>query len=216
VTITEQLLAYFEPWMTDDLETFLVAVGDTFDEAASIYLWDPATIDAAGVDPDELDGDSSYGQLLDPDVTTPAALPWLAQFVGERFPVGISEADQREWTIDRPNSRRGTLLSIANAAQRSLIGNRGVTLIERSDGVAPGDSPDDVTVIVYAEECPNPAQVQRDLQDTFPLELSLTFQVTAGMTWQQLRVAGKTWNTIKVDSWGEMLQGRSDGIYFGK
>jgi hypothetical protein len=216
--MVDRLLAYFEPWMTDDLRTYLTVVGEAFEQAEAVYLWDPATLDAAGLDPDEPDEDVSYGQLLDPDVTSGIALPWLAQFVGERFPVGIDEAARREWILDRPNSRRGTMVSIAAAAQRSLVGSRTVMILERNDGVTQTDAPDDVAVFAYADECPDPARVRRDLQDTFPLELSLNFIVNPGTSWQQIVAQTKTWGGLVTANsvWDTLVSGKAGGIFFGK
>jgi hypothetical protein len=216
--MVDRLLAYFEPWMTDDLATYLTAVGEAFDQAETLYRWDENALLTAGVDPEELEEDVSYGQLLDMGVTSAIALPWLAQFVGERFPVGIDEAAQREWINDRPNSRRGTMVSIANAAQRSLTGSRTVMIIERSDGVSQTDSPDDVVMFAYTDECPDPGQVRRDLQDTFPLELSLNFNVTPGTTWQQVKTQAKTWVSLTTanTTWDTLVSGKAGGIYFGK
>jgi hypothetical protein len=57
--------------------------------------------------------------------------------------------------------------------------------------------------------------VARDLRDTFPLELSLNFQVLTGQTWLQTGVTYTTWNLAKVKTWNEILSARTGGTYFG-
>jgi hypothetical protein len=213
--MVDRLLAYFEPWMTDDLAAYLTVIGEMFAQAELVYLWDEAALAAVGVDPEEMEEDVSYGQLLATARTTAIALPWLAQFVGERFPVGLGAAAQREWIRDRPNSRRGTLLSLANAAQRSLTGDRLVTIFERNDGTAV-EAPDDVTIVVYADQCPDPAQVARDIVDTFPLELSLHLVISTGATWSQIKANYATWDALQLakPTWADVVNDRSGGIVF--
>jgi hypothetical protein len=211
VTTTDQLLAAFEPWMTDDLATYLTTVGEMFAEAELLVHYDAGRLEVMGIDPEDLDPDESYHSLLDVDLTPAQALPYLAQFIGERFAVGIDETAQRGWIRDHPNARRGTLNSIASAAQRYLTGGKLVTIVERNDGTSATDAPDDVNIIVYADECPNQSLVIQALQDTFPLELSLHFQVVTATTWQQIRLS----NDLKPDgTWGFVMSGKVGGIYY--
>jgi hypothetical protein len=212
--ISDELPDALAVWLTSDLSDYLAAISGMFAEAEAILLYDPDRFATLELDPDDYDLDTAYGQLLDPNHTKGSALPWLAQFVGERFPVGIGEDAQREWILDHPNARRGTLRSLANAAQRSLIGQRFVTIVERNDGGVT-DAPDDVSIYVYADECPDPAQVLHDLADTFPLELSLNFQVITATTWQQVRLNYATWTDVKAKTWGQLMSGRLGGVYPG-
>jgi hypothetical protein len=215
MSVTDDLMAIFEPWMTPDLEDYLTVVGEMFSESETVIVFDPSVLEAAEVDADELNSDTAYGVLLDLDLTAAKALAYLAQFVGERLPKGLDEAGQREWILDRPNSRRGTMRSIANAAQRTMTGTRLVCIIERADGT-PGDHPDDVTVLTYDYETPDPIQVRNDLEDTFPLELSLHYRALTNTTWQQVVVRYATWADVKANNrtWGDLLVGQIGGYYF--
>src|SRR3954452_18712789 len=93
------------------------------------------------------DDDQGWVILFDPDRCPAPALPYLAQYVGERLPVGLSEPLQREWIKDAPNQRRGTPMSIFLAAQRKLTGSRLVSMRERDGG-----DPDKLTVVTYTAQ----------------------------------------------------------------
>lgn len=196
MSITDELLAAFEPWMTSDLADYLTVVGDTFAQAESVVIFDPDLLAGMGVDPDTINPDISYQFLLDPDLCPAFALPYLAQYPGERFPVTLTEAEQRQWIKDRPNSRRGTLASLTQAAARSLTGSKLVTIFERNDGTAT-EAPDDVTIITYTAETPDPARTVLDIMETFPLELTLHHQVVDGQTWNQVNEDYATWQDVK-------------------
>lgn len=130
MTIADDLVAAHAPWLTDDLETYLRAVGGMFTE-----------IELYSADSEEFDG---WTILLDVDRCPVKALPYLAQYVGERLPVGLSEDAQRQWIRDAPNQRRGTIQSIVRAAARQLESEHPlVTVIERDGGA------DKLTVVTY-------------------------------------------------------------------
>jgi hypothetical protein len=213
--LVDDLLATFEPWMTDDLQDYLEVVGGMFAQAESVVLYDADALEAAGIDLDDVDDDASYVFLLHPDFCPAICLPYLAQYVGERLPRGLTVQAQRDWIKLRPNSRRGTLPSLAAAASRSLIGNKLVTIVERSDGTS-GDHPDDVVISTFDVETPDDAQVLRDIEDTFPLELSLHYQSIPGNSWQNVMTANASWADVAArGSWGEIASGMSGGIVYG-
>lgn len=143
MSVADDLVAAFAPWMTDDLEAYLRTIGEMF-----------AEVEMYSDDSEEFEG---WTILLDPDRCPVAALPYLAQFVGERLPKGLAEAAQRQWIKDAPNQRRGTVSSIVRAAARRLTGAQLVTVIERDGG------PDKLSVITYDKDtnarrnlCTNP------------------------------------------------------------
>jgi hypothetical protein len=211
MSIKTDLVAAFEPWMTDDLQDYLEVIGDMFAELELYTLEWP--------DPERPGSESmpAWGTLLDPDLCPPKALPYLAQYVGERLPVGLTEAQQRAWIKDHPNQRRGTLESIARVGQRTLTGTKLITIIERSDGTA-GDHPDDLVVITYDDQTPNPAQVESDLvREVIPYDITLHYQHTPGATWQQLSTNYASWTAVKdhYTDWGQVAADRTGGIVYG-
>jgi hypothetical protein len=196
MTVTSDLLQQATPWMTPDLQTYLEFVGSMF---AEVEMYSADT-------PDEL----GWICLLDPDLCPAAALPYLAQYVGERLPDGLSVAAQRDWIKDAPNQTRGTVQSIVRAASRTLTGTKFVLVIERSGGI------DKLAVSTYTDQTPNAAQVLADLQDVVPLDISLTYTTISGQVWTQVKAKG-TWNTIKASypDWAGVYADRSGGVYPG-
>lgn len=82
------------------------------------------------------DGNPGWSILFDVNRAPADALPYLAQYVGERIPVGISEADARARIVAKQNQQRGTPASIIAATQSKLYGTKFVALIERLNGDA--------------------------------------------------------------------------------
>lgn len=82
------------------------------------------------------DGNPGWSILFDVSRVPADALPYLAQYVGERIPVGTSEADARARIVAKQNQQRGTPASIIAAAKSKLYGNKFVALIERLNGDA--------------------------------------------------------------------------------
>lgn len=181
MSVAEDLVAAFEPWMTPDLNDYLTAVGGMFSEA-ELYA---------------LAGERGWGTLLDPDEAPVPALPYLALYVGERLPVGLDEAGMREWIKDAPNQRRGTIEAIVRVAQRYLTGQRTVAVHERS-GVGP--NPEDyLTVQTYTSETPTAALTFADLRrDAVPADIVLTHNVMDGQSWQDVKTANATWAAVKA------------------
>jgi hypothetical protein len=197
-TFVDDLLAAMAPWMTPELEDYLRSLASMWDEVEQFIL-----------DSDEYEG---WTILLDPDRCPAKALPFLAQFVGERLPVGLSTSMAREWIKDAPNQRRGTLESVFRAAQRSLVGNRLVLVLERDGGTA-----DRMTVVTYTQETPDPAQVLRDLQDVVPLDVNLVYQTLVGQPWSSVRASYATWNAVRssFSTWGKLMTSQSGGALSG-
>jgi hypothetical protein len=176
VSVTEDLIAQHQPWLTlpdgsynQDLEDYLTVIGDMF---APFELYALDTDDGPG-----------WSILLDVDRCPAPALPYLAQYVGERIPVGLTEDQQRQWIRDAPNQRRGTVPGIVNAARRYLTGTQLVTVIERDGG------PDKLTVITYTTQTPNPAALEYELRyRQVPGDITLNYQVVSGQTYAQLNI----------------------------
>jgi hypothetical protein len=176
VALADDLVDAFAPWLTFDLETYLRAIGAMFDEVELYAI--------VG------DDDQGWVTLFDPDRCPAPALPYLAQYVGERLPVGISEPAAREWIKDAPNQRRGTPRSIFLAAQRKLTGSRLVAMREREGGV------DHLTIVTYTAETPDPAGTLADLRDVVPYDVILTYSVLDGQDWGGVNIDHPTWADV--------------------
>jgi len=185
MSIATELVAAFEPVMTTDLQTYLETIASMFSEVELLAF-------------SEEDDELGWAILLDPDQAPANALPYLAQYMGERLPEGISEPMAREWIKDAPNMRRGTVQSIIRAAQRTLVGQRTVSVLERVDpggGLDPGDY---LTVVTYAEETPNSAAVLADLRTVVPADVVLTYEVRVGQAWANVSSAKASWTAVQT------------------
>ena len=82
--------AQLQPWWTPDLAVYVAAVAGMWAETDQ-YLEDP-------------DNDIvAYQALLDVDLAPFKALPWLAQCVGERVPVGYTDPKPATGSATRRN-----------------------------------------------------------------------------------------------------------------
>ena len=147
--------------------------------------------------------------LLDVDRCPREALPYLAQYVGERLPMGLTEAEERQWVRDAPNQIRGTIKSIVDAAQRYLTGGKTVTVIQRDGGA------DKLTVVSYTDQTPNSAQVLAELNKVVPADISLTYVVNSGQIWSQVIATDPDWtNTISESpTWADLMAETPGGTY---
>ena len=198
MAIADDLRYAFAPIMTPDLGDYLDAIAEMFSEV-ELYAF---------AEDDEL----GWAILLDPDLCPAPALPYLAQYVGERLPQGIEEVMAREWIKDAPNQRRGTLMSIVRAAQRTLIGQRTVSIKERA-GPGDTDDGDHLMVITYTVETPNPAAVLADLRTVVPADVVLNYEVRVGQTWAQAATGKANWTAVAT-AWPTWEQVRNVRVGF--
>lgn len=178
MTIATDLVAQHEPWISADLTTYLQVIATLYSEV-ELYAFDTTS-------------EEGYVILFDPTNAPQAVLPWLAQWIGERFPPGLTTGLQREWIGDRPNAFRGTVLSFVRAAQRTLIGQRTVSITERSGG-----DPDTVAIYTYTSETPSSAAVLANLKTVFPASMILVYSTGAGQTWNGVKTGsfGSAWGS---------------------
>jgi hypothetical protein len=178
--IGQRLIDALEPYMTEDLATYLDVVGGMLDEFQS-YV-------------NQYGEEDVWGPLLDIERCPVEGLPYLAQYLGERLPTGISEPAAREWIRDHAHMRRGTLEAIAHATQRSLTGTRTVQITERS---GTGANPEDyLSVVTYEQETPDPDAVLFDLRASVPADLNLNYQALPGQTWGAVNSTYATWQAV--------------------
>lgn len=190
---TDTLLERFAPYMTPDLQDYLTVVGSMWDELDSY----------AGL----YDEDLGWATVLDADLVPAPALPYLAQFLGERLPLGLSEAESRQWIKDRPNQKRGSVTGIVRAARRTLTGSRSVTLLERTGSGTGGETVEDkITVHTYTSETPDSARVLRDLYSNVPADIKLDYTVTTGQIWGDVKAHYATWALVTAHyaTWNEV------------
>jgi hypothetical protein len=201
-SIDANLIEAFAPYMTPDLGDYLTVIGQMFDELDSY----------AGLEDEE----EGWQALLDPTACPAGGLPYLAQYVGEALPAGLSVVKQREWITDNPNSHRGTPASIFQAAQRTLTGARTVSMVERS-GSAPNPE-DTLDVHTYTAETPDANAVLRDLRDVVPADIVLNYSMVAGQVWSAVKSANATWTIFKgkYTSWDMARADKTGETYYSR
>lgn len=202
MTVADDLVAAHAPWLTledgsynQDLDDYLRTIGEMFTEV-ELYAFDT----------DDFEG---WTLLLDVDRCPRVALPYLAQYVGERLPLGLTEEEERQWIRDVPNQRRGTIKSIVDAGQRYLTGGKNITVIQRDGG------PDKITVVSYTDQTPNSAQVLAELYKVVPADISLTYVVSSGQIWSQVIATDADWNNSIAESatWADLMAETPSGTF---
>lgn len=182
-TFTEEWYAQLEPVQYAEVQhdypllRFLNAMGLNFQE-----IEDYST---------ELGSEIPWSLLIDVDRSPLKALPYLAQFVGVRFPTGLTEAQQRQRIKDAPNLRRGSPAAMVAAAQTYLTGNKTVILRERYLGNAYR-----IQVTTYTSQTPSQAIVETALRSQKPGGIILEYQVMPGQDWQTLVDTRATWQVV--------------------
>ena len=172
-----------QPILTSDLTGYCAAIASMWQEVEPFIDDDPAN-DIVG-----------WQALFDVDLCPMLALPWLAQCVGERLPVGIDETAARDWIKLSPRWMRGTEQAIVNSVKRLLTGPQTVQFGVRMhlDGTPDVDC---IAVLTYASQTPDPVAVQRALRDNVP----------ADIIWEYASVDIATWALVEsgMDSWTEL------------
>jgi hypothetical protein len=175
--------AQLQPILTSDLTAYAAAVASMWGELEP-FIDDDAVNDIVG-----------WQALFDVDLCPLIALPWLAQCVGERLPVGIDADTARAWIKLNPRWMRGTEQAIVNAVKRCLTGPATVQFGTRMhlDGI---EDVDCIAVLTYTTQTPDPVAVQRALRDNVP----------ADIIWEYAAVDGATWALVQagMDSWTEL------------
>lgn len=205
MSFADDLVDALSPWLTSDLETYLRSIAAMWNQVESL----------AG---DLSESEEPYPTLFDPDAMPAIALGYLAQYVGERLPLGIGEAEAREWIKDNPNGRRGTAESIFLAAQRTLTDTRLVSLHERTkiDG---STDVDHITVHTVVSQTPDPNVVYKDLRKNIvPADIVLDYSAIVGQTWQDVKNANATWTLVNSGNpdWSKVYTTLSGDEYFSR
>jgi hypothetical protein len=190
VSVATDLGAWSKPWWTQDFEDWLTVIGEMFA---------PVEVLAA----DREDGTAGWSVMLDVDVAPSGGLPYLAQWVGERLPQGISEVAARQWIRDAPNQVRGTAEGIARAGQRHLTGTRTIMMHERYK-IGGAADPDYLTVLTLESETASETTTRADLLSCMPADIQLDYDAVSGVIWATVESVG-TWADVEAEgTWADV------------
>jgi hypothetical protein len=172
------------PIWSDDLGDYVAAIASMWAEV-EVYQADPANDVVA------------WQTLFDVDIAPLSGLPWLAQCVGERLPIGIDEAGARDWIVQSPNWSRGTEQGIVSAVKRVLLPPATVQFGSRMhlDGTVDVDC---VAVLTYASQTPDPQLVRNQLRRTVPADIVWEYDVQDGATWELVQGNTTDWANLEA------------------
>ncbi len=185
-SFTELLLGALDPWMTDDLQTYAIALGAMFEQVYALAV-------DRGTDGEE-DYVPGWGALLDPGSCPTAYLPYLGQYVGVGNLAGVPDATARALITSRPRFRRGTPGAIAASAQATLTGSQQVVLTERYGGAAYA-----LRVLTFAAETPSQPLTLQAILAVKPAGIVLSYDVVIGWSVGDLedRYTGQTISALE-------------------
>lgn len=141
---------------------------------------------------DDALGRAGWWKILDVDQTVSEGLGYLAQFVGVKLLVGLSDADQRARIKSVSGRFRGTPDALIAAARQYLTGTKRVDLYEREGGAY------FLRLRTFAAETPDPAAVAAAILAEKPAGLILTYELAPGMTYTELDAAYTTYDNMKA------------------
>jgi hypothetical protein len=196
--IADDLPLQLAPWLTDDLGDYAAVLGGMFAEVESYCE-------------DEDGGPAAWSAAINPDLIPAKGLPYLAQWIGERLPTGISEPEARQWIKDAPNQRRGTLEAIARAAERKLTPGTSQTVSIRErhklDGTADIDM---IAILTFADETPSTGAVLAEMRSVAPWDVVIDYGTSTITTWSIVVAAYANWGAMKaaMATWGSVTVAR--------
>ena len=147
------------------------------------------------------DGKPGWSILLDADSAPPAALPWLAQFIGVRFTQGMSVDDQRAAIKVHEGFDRGTVAALVSATKRTLTGTQRVIVRERFGGAAY-----QLQVRTLASETPNAAVTELAALSQKAAGLVLDYAALVGLQWSDVVSDFDTWADVRDEfaTWDDL------------
>jgi len=158
---------------TTDLQTYLGALASMFQHMEDL------SGDGANAEP-------GWSSIVDVNRCPSEGLPWLAQLVGARLPVGLTDAQQRAYINTKPGWGRGTPAAMLSALQATLTGGKTVIMRER-DSAADATRPAyGLTIITNTAETPNQAASLAAILSQKPAGIILAYNVLAGQDFQSL------------------------------
>ena len=172
------------PILTPDLEDYALAIAGMWAETDQ-YLEDP--------DNDVV----AFQALFDVDIAPFKGLAWLAQCVGERLPVGVTDAQARDWIRSSPKWVRGTPGGIWNAVKRVLAPGAAMQMRERWNTNTGASDPDWISVLTWANQTPDPNLVLEVLRRNVPADIMYTYQSQEMTAWAAVTDGAKTWDEFQ-------------------
>lgn len=118
------------------------------------------------------DDGTGWSSVFDVDRIEVEYLPYLAQFVGARLPVGLTEQAQRDYIKASPGFRRGTKAAMMAEARATLTPDADFFFIERQPNAY------GLTVQTRPAETPDPTATEAALRRQKPAGIVLNFVVS--------------------------------------
>ena len=198
MTIAADWPTQLQPVWTSDLADYVAAIASMWTEVEQ-YQADPDTDTV------------TWGALLDVDIAPMAGLPWLAQCVGERVPVGYTDAQARDWIRNSPEWVRGTPQGVWDAVRRVLAPGALMMMRERHklDGTMDVDW---IALITYAAQTPDVVMVRNALRRTVPADIMIDYALADGAIWGAISGSVGSWDEVKATypTWAD-VQGSYPG-----
>ena len=200
-SISNLWLGQLAPWIAPgpDLEGYALAIASMWAETDQ-YLEDP-------------DNDIvAFQALFDVDIAPFAALPWLAQCVGERIPYGYTDQQSRDWIRNSPKWIRGTPAGIWNAVKRVIVPGGSMQMRENWNANTSTADPDWISILTWTNQTPDPNLVRQALRRNVPADIMWVYTLQAQATWASFQGVITTWGQMKTTypTWGD-VQGATPG-----
>lgn len=180
MTLAERIYEQFPEYLqNNDLETFVTALGDMFQEMTDLSADGP-------------NGEIGWSILVDLSRAPSEALPWLAQFVGATTIPSLSDADQRTYIQSKPGWKRGSLDGMTAEIQAVLTGTKRVIITERDSSAY------HFAVLTFTAETPSTTRVNQAIVAQKPAGLQYTYTTSTGQDYAYASVAYATYNTLNT------------------
>lgn len=157
---------------------------------------------ASIVDPD-IEDLSPWQVLFDVDLCPYWALPWLAQCVGVRLPVGLEDAEARQAIKELSFEKVGTPTYVENMIKLYLDDPKTVYFRERDTGDAYR-----LEIVTVNDQTPDPALIQQiiDSGHVIPAGIIVNYRTVDGWDYQQMTVEGGPYSALpaRFDNYGNM------------
>lgn len=184
-TITVLWIPQLAPILTPDLQAYAQAIASMWAQTDQ-YLEDP-------------DNDIvAFQAMFDVDIAPFEALPWLAQCVGERLPVGYNDQQARDWIRNSPKWIRGTPQGIWNAVKRVLAPGASMQMRERWNANTGTADPDWISILTWASQTPDTNLVLSVLRRNVPADIMYTYTTQALATWGSFHGAVANWGAFQT------------------
>jgi hypothetical protein len=136
-----------------------------------------------------------WGPLFDLDACPTWALPWLAQAVGSKLPVGLTDAQARDFIRDASGHKVGTVAAMRSALVATLVSSNPpsppVVWFREREGSAYH-----LEIVTLTGETPNPTQSLNALLAAKPGGLTLAFTQVVSWDYQAMTDAGGTYAAL--------------------